>query len=205
VFPAVRQAVGAPPQCVGCKSVERHRLIRELYIILGGYVKSWKVFQFSPDRSVEARMFATYESSLFNDTGGVDMQSTAFADGAFNLVISNHVLEHVGDDLKALNESLRIVGDGVVHVCIPSPIYKWQTEDWGFADATKNYHYRIYGADFPIWAQRSIRGALCCSALGRDPVTGRFDFVYFLSRSTDSLRGLAAQFQHRAVPVCRYW
>ena len=111
-------------------------------------------------------MFAHYESSIFNDSGGVDMRSTGFPDGAFNLVISNHVLEHVDDDLKALREGLRIVGNrGIVHVCVPSPIYKWQTDDWGFADPAKNYHFRTYGADFPMWAQRSINGALCCAAI----------------------------------------
>jgi SAM-dependent methyltransferase len=204
-FPSTRAAIGVAPQCVRCKSLERHRAIRELYDLIPSLTKGWRAFQFAPDSSVDPKAFRSFKGSVYGRSGGVDMQNTGFPDGAFDIIISNHVLEHVPDDVKALRESLRIVmPNGVVHVCAPSPIYRWETEDWGFADPNKNYHYRIYGCDFPMQMCKRIGDLLCLGVLGRDPVTRVPDFIYFFSRRADHLKALAARFQRQMVPVCRY-
>src|SRR5271155_4512247 len=115
----VRKEGALPPQCARCKAVERHRIVRNIYSCIRPLLVNWRAFQFAPDRSVEPGWFATYRSSVFDSNDSIDMMDTGFADGAFDLVISNHVLEHVADDVQALRESLRIVGPtGIVHVCV---------------------------------------------------------------------------------------
>lgn len=195
-----------PPQCVECRSVERHRLIRSLYGPLRPLAREWRAFQFAPDRSVDPGWFLRYDSSIYEQENSVDMMNTGFADGSYDIVISNHVLEHVSDDFMAMRETLRIVGEnGVVHICIPSPIYRWETRDWGFADPAQNFHYRDYGADFPNRILRGVPGGHCIAAIGADPVVGATDIVYFLSRSAETLRGIGHQFQRNAIPICRFW
>ncbi|MTK63126.1 MAG: class I SAM-dependent methyltransferase [Methanobacterium sp.] len=195
-----------PPQCSRCRSVERHRLIRELYMPLRPLVKDWRAFQFAPDRSVEPNWFQSFRSSIFEDASRVDMMEIPFGDGAYDIVISNHVLEHVSDDIRALRETLRVVGaTGIVHVCVPSPIYRWETEDWGFPDPRNELHYRHYGADFPMRMRGAIPNSLCVSVTGVDPVTGSTDNVYFFSYSAATLQLVARQFQHFAIPVARFW
>ena len=90
-----RGQAARPPQCARCKTVERHRIVRSIYSCLRPVLLSWRAFQFAPDGSVEPTWFAGFQSSVFDSANSVDMMDTGFANGAFDLVISNHVLEHV--------------------------------------------------------------------------------------------------------------
>jgi len=199
-----RGQAARPPQCVRCKTVERHRIVRSIYSCLRPVLRKWRAFQFAPDRSVEPSWFATFESSVFHSTNSVDMMDTGFADGAFDLIISNHVLEHVADDVRALRETLRVVGPaGIVHVCVPTPIYHWETQDWGHPDPNLDFHYRLYGADFPLQMCERIADLHCIAAAGNDPVTATSDIVYFFSYLPSSLQLVGQQLQHFGVPVFR--
>lgn len=199
-----RMANGLPPMCAKCKTVERHRIVRKLYLPLVPLVKDWHVLQFAPDRSVDPSWFAEYVGSSYGGANSFDMMKTGLPDGRFELIVSNHVLEHVRDDLAAFKEMFRVVGPfGVVHVTVPTPTYRWATEDWGFADAKVNEHYRDYGADFPQRVIKSIPGVACAAVAGFDPVTLSADIVYFFSKSEERLAKMGAIWGRHALPITR--
>lgn len=121
---------GRLPLCSNCKSVERHRIIRKIYMPLIAHLKEWRALQFAPDRSVDREWFKEYVGSSYGKHNSMDMMDTGLESGRFEIVIANHVLEHVADDIKAVVELLRIVGPlGVVHMNVPAPAFRWQTLD----------------------------------------------------------------------------
>ncbi|WP_113408522.1 class I SAM-dependent methyltransferase [Rhizobium sp. CNPSo 4062] len=195
---------GINPLCNSCKSAERHRIAFALYSAVHPLFKSWRALQFAPDRCVMTDWFAEYVGSSYQGVNHLDMTDIALPDGAFDIVISNHVLEHVDDDMKAIREMLRVVGPkGIVSMMIPTPIMRWQTTDWGFADPKINYHYRDYGADFPQIVVDTISDVRAVVAIGRDPVTGIFDLVYLFSKSDERLEQLAQIWRRTPVPLVR--
>ena len=139
---------GNGPLCKSCGSVGRHRIVFEIYERIKNITLQSRALQFAPDVSVKKENFKSYTGSTFNGENSMDMTNTKLADDSFDIILSNHVLEHVEDDQSALEESLRLVGStGFVHICVPSPAYWPYTNDWGFADKTKAYHFRHYGGD----------------------------------------------------------
>ncbi len=159
-----------------------------MYLPLRPLLADWRVLHFAPDRSLDRAWFKEYVPSSYGYDNSLDMMNTGLPDGSFDMVVSTHVLEHVPDDFEALRETLRVVGDnGVVHVCIPSPTFRWTTVDWGFADPKVNEHYRDYGADFAARVAGKISGIHAVSVAGFDPVTSSADVVYFFSRSPQTL------------------
>lgn len=201
----VRAENTPPPQCASCQTVERHRIVRGIYQHLKPILTGRRAFQFAPDRSVEPEWFASFESSVYGGKNSIDMRHTGFSDGAFDLVISNHVLEHIADDVGALLETLRVVGPrGVVHVCVPSPMRQWITQDWGYPNPEVHAHYRLYGADFPLDMCRKIPHLHSIGAIGTDHITMTNDIVYFFSFSPPELASLADRLTYYKVPVVRF-
>lgn len=88
----------------------------------------------------------------------VDIQQTNFPDETFDLVIANHVLEHVDDASRALREIHRILKRGGRAICqtpyaarlsktFEDPILQSE-EDRCFFYSQYN-HVRLFGADIP--------------------------------------------------------
>lgn len=195
---------GIAPMCSGCKGVERHRIVRSMYEPLEPLISQWRALHFAPDHSVDKNWFKEYIGSSYGGPNSLDMMDTKLPDGSFDLVLSNHVLEHVQDDFLALNESLRLVGDtGIVHVCVPTPTHRWTTEDWGFADPNINEHYRDYGADFPQTVLHKYPRIQIACVVGFDKITGVGDIVYFFSKNSDSLAALGQLWTRAAIPIVR--
>ncbi len=191
---------GNGPQCANCKSAERHRIINLLYQKLRPYLADKRALQFAPEGAVRADWFARFDYSVYGGHNSLDMTATGLDSGAYDLIISNHVIEHVSSDFAALRECLRVVGpDGVVHVNAPSPMFRFETVDWGFADPARNEHYRDYGADMGIHLLQAVPRAHCIAVIGIDPVTTIPDVIYFFSENRQSLKALAAPL--REVPV----
>jgi hypothetical protein len=179
---------GALPACTTCKSVERHRIIRTLYDALKPLTVRLRALQFAPDISIQPTQFKSFTGSTYNGENSLDMMKTGLEAGSYDLIISNHVLEHVRDHHAALRESIRVVGaQGLVHLCVPSPMFVAKTRDWGFADPTKTYHYRAYGADAGIVFLDAMPGLHAICVVGRDTVTDTYEMVYWLSLSADML------------------
>lgn len=197
-----RMSFGLPPVCGGCGSSERHRIVRRLFEAIRPIAAPWRVLQFAPDMSVDATWFASYQFSIYGGANSLDMMNTGLEAGSFDLVLSNHVLEHVPDDFSALREMLRLVGpSGLVVLTAPTPLFRWESVDWGFADEKKNMHFRDYGADFPSLVVEKIPNARVLVAIGRDEATGLHDHVWFISLDPEPLRALAHSWQRMGIPL----
>lgn len=132
-----------------------------------------------------------------------DLQAMPFEDASFDLVIANHVLEHVADDRAALAEIrrvLRIGGRAVLQTpycaglegtwedrAIVSPAARLQA--YGQAD-----HVRLYGAD--IFARIEAAG-LTSEVASHADILGRFDSAHYGVNAAEPL----FLFQRRARPV----
>jgi ubiquinone/menaquinone biosynthesis C-methylase UbiE len=88
----------------------------------------------------------------------LDIQNMPFPDNEFDVVICNHVLEHVENDNKALKEIFRVIKPGgfaIMHVPMNLTMDKTY-EDPLITDPKEREkhfrqkdHYRLYGRDFP--------------------------------------------------------
>ena len=160
-------AVGHPARwaarCLSCGSRERHRL-QHLWVTEGGGDKlaGKRILHFAPEKVVMRRMAGNplYETADLMQTGvthTLDITAIPFPDGTYDVVMANHVLEHIPDDRKAMSELFRILkpgGFGILSVPInPSrtttyenPAIVGKSERWAHFSA--HDHLRYYGTDF---------------------------------------------------------
>ncbi len=151
--------------CPRCFSLERHRL---LWLFLksktGFFTDPLKVLHIAPEQCFYSRFrkmrnleytTADLESPLADVK--LDVQQMPFGADSFDVVICNHVLEHVQDDRKAMREILRILKPGGFAILqVPMDIAMEKTyEDPGIVtpqDREKHFrqkdHYRLYGSDY---------------------------------------------------------
>jgi len=87
----------------------------------------------------------------------LDVQSIPFPDSSFDVVICNHVLEHVDDDRKAMQELLRVMkpgGFGIFQVPLDSSIEETLEDKNINTPELREKHYkqrdhlRLYGRDY---------------------------------------------------------
>lgn len=106
--------------CPNCFSLERHRLmwlyIRDKSGLLAG---KGKVLHIAPEKCFISKL----ENNLGDNYITADLDSPLakvkmnieqiqFPDGEFDAIFCNHVLEHVGDDRKAIGELYRVMKPG---------------------------------------------------------------------------------------------
>jgi SAM-dependent methyltransferase len=152
--------------CPRCLSLERHRL---MWLFLkektGFFSTDLRVLHIAPEQCFYSRfrklknidyITADMESPLADVK--LDIQEMPFKNNEFDVVICNHVLEHVKDDKRAMSEILRVLKKGgfaLMHV----PIDYSMKETYENREITspeereKHFrqkdHYRLYGLDFP--------------------------------------------------------
>ena len=182
--PGGRLFRGRLPVCVSCGSLERHRVFRSILapLIANGATSEMTALQFSRDPSIDASWFSSLTHSIYGHENSLDIQNLDLEDGAFDIVICNHVIEHVADDTAAFREVNRITTDsGFAFVSVPNPAERQQTSDWGEPDWTQHGHYRVYGSDIVERLPEMIPNAWITMVKGTDPVTGREDLGFIVS------------------------
>lgn len=155
-------------RCPICNSLERHRF---LYFFIKNKFdlnKNIKLLHFAPEES----FFNIFENlnNIEYYTGDIvkspcvkeiiDIQNIPYDDDYFNLIICNHVLEHVPDDEKAMKELHRVIKpvnekSGVI-IMVPLDLNSYETlekEEYNTPELRKKYygqedHLRMYGRDF---------------------------------------------------------
>jgi predicted SAM-dependent methyltransferase len=151
--------------CPSCGSMDRERLLylylKELPILKNEDVK---LLHMAPESSVRKFLsgiakveYITADNNRADVEHYVDITEIDEPDNAFDMIICNHVLEHVYDDRKAMTELNRVLQpDGLAILQVPiSKILETTYEDSSIKEPTKRLrqfgqedHVRIYGQDY---------------------------------------------------------
>ncbi|MHA7832600.1 MAG: class I SAM-dependent methyltransferase [Flagellimonas sp.] len=146
-------------------SLERHRL---LWLYLKNktdfFTKSLKLLHFAPEQAFYNR-FKKLDNLEYTTTDlnspladvTADICNLPFQDNSFDVILCNHVLEHIPNDTKAMQELYRIMkvgGWGIFQ--IPQDLKREETfEDNSITDRKERArifgqydHVRIYGRDY---------------------------------------------------------
>lgn len=152
--------------CPGCLALERHRLMW-LYLKneTAFFSSNFSVLHIAPEQCFLKRFrklknltyhTADLESPLADYK--CDVQDLPFENATYDVVICNHVLEHVPDDKKAMSEILRVLKpDGFAILQVPADFSRDDTfEDNTITDKAERTrifgqydHLRVYGKDYP--------------------------------------------------------
>jgi SAM-dependent methyltransferase len=150
-------------------SLERHRLLwlylqNETNIFKSELVSVLKVLHFAPEQAFY-KLFRNQKNidytttDLFSPLADVkaDICNLPFKDNTYDIILCNHVLEHIPDDTKAMQELYRVLKPGGMAILqIPQDLSRKTT----FSDDTivdqkerskifgQYDHVRIYGLDY---------------------------------------------------------
>ncbi|RRJ91629.1 SAM-dependent methyltransferase [Paenimyroides tangerinum] len=146
-------------------SLERHRL---LWLYLQNetdfFTKELKVLHFAPEQAFYKR-FKKQKNLQYTTTDlespladvKADICNLPFEDNSFDFILCNHVLEHIPDDKKAMQELYRILKPGGIGIFqIPQDLNREFTfEDNSIVDKAERArifgqydHVRVYGRDY---------------------------------------------------------
>ena len=167
--------------CPSCLSLERHRLI---WLFMkektNFFTQKLKVLHVAPEPCFMKRFEAQHgEGYITADIESplakvkMDIHHIPFGENEFDVVLCNHVLEHVQDDIKAMNEINRVLKPGgwsILQVPFFSPVPEITFEDktiTGQREREKAFgqddHVRKFGKDY---TQRIERSGLMAEANG---------------------------------------
>ncbi|MFZ0490324.1 MAG: class I SAM-dependent methyltransferase [Salegentibacter sp.] len=146
-------------------SLERHRLLW-LYLKneTGFFTKKLKVLHFAPEQAFYKRFrnltnldYTTTDLNSPLADVKADICDLPFEDNSFDFILCNHVLEHIPDDTKAMQELFRILRPGGTAILqIPQELDRAKTfEDNSITDPKEREaifgqydHVRVYGRDY---------------------------------------------------------
>lgn len=208
--PNGRISNGKMPMCAGCGSLERHRAIYKCYeLILNKHpiiLKGSSAIQFAKDVSIKPEWFNTWDYSEYGGHNSLNIMDLSLSDKSVDWFVLNHILEHVSNDKIAITELARALSEtGVMQITVPTPLFGFETVDWGYPDPQKILHYREYGADFIPYA-----GAICHElglhglvALPADPVSFVSEAVIFISKDITRCREIFNSLRSGNIPSIR--
>lgn len=159
--------------CPSCLSLERHRLIW-LYLKerTNFFSQKLSVLHIAPEPCFVKRFEKIHGDNYI--TGDIesplakvkmDIHRIPFEENKFDVVLCNHVLEHVQDDIKAMKEIKRVLRPGgwaILQVPFFSPVPDDTFEDNSITDPREREkifgqddHVRKFGKDYPQRIERS--------------------------------------------------
>lgn len=159
--------------CPNCLSLERHRLI---WYYLTNHTSFFKeklhILHIAPEACFidrfekihgEQYITADIESPLAKVK--MDIHQIPFEENTFDVVLCNHVLEHVENDIKAVTEIIRVLKPGgfaILQVPFFPPLPEETIEDTTITDKREREklfgqddHVRKYGLDYPKRLERA--------------------------------------------------
>lgn len=159
--------------CPNCLSLERHRLI---YLYLKEKSNFFKtqldVLHIAPEHCFMRRfekqhgdkyITADIESPLAKVK--MDIHQIPFPENHFDVVLCNHVLEHVNNDIQAMSEIGRVLRPGgwaILQVPFFAPIPEVTFEDSSITDSREREkifgqddHVRLFGKDYSKRIEKS--------------------------------------------------
>lgn len=150
--------------CPWCLSLERHRILwkyledrTDIYSD-----KSIKVLHFAPEWHFQERFkkaknidYLSCDLDMPTAMDTQDITALTYADASFDMIMCNHVLEHIPDDAKAMSELYRVLKPGGWAILqTPMSSDEKTFEDDSITDPKErekifgqNDHVRIYGMD----------------------------------------------------------
>ena len=161
-FPAGVVTKRAYARCVFCGSLERHRLIA-LMLKRFPFNENAKVLCIAPEEPLTQCLKSLFSAQITTldllrndvDVKG-DVCALPFDSNSFDVVIANHVLEHVADDSKAMRELQRILklgGKAILQTPVHWDLEKTEEDPTASpAECLRRFgqddHVRLYGRDF---------------------------------------------------------
>lgn len=158
---------GNPPrrnaQCPRCGAKERHRLMALWMRALSEPLFAGKrVLHVAPDPGErvlvrDAKEYTTADLDRTDVDLKLDLTATGLEDGAYDVILCSHVLEHIPDDAAAMREIYRILmPGGVAILMVPYIAGLAETyEDPAITDLYGRHqhfgqkdHVRLYGRDY---------------------------------------------------------
>lgn len=152
--------------CPACLSLERHRLIW-LYLEKQSdfMTKPRKLLHVAPEQCFYNR-FKQYKHIEYITVDlespiadyHFDLHEIPFEENSFDMILCNHVLEHVADDRKVISEFQRVLRPGGFAILqVPLESHRESTfEDPSITDPRQREkffgqkdHVRVYGRDYP--------------------------------------------------------
>ncbi len=146
-------------------SLERHRLLW-LYLKneTGLFTEKIKLLHFAPEQAFYKR-FKKMENLEYTTTDlnspladvKADICNLPFEDNSFDFLLCNHVLEHIPDDTKAMQELYRVLSPGGTAILqIPQDLSRAVTFEDNSITSKKERakifgqydHVRVYGRDY---------------------------------------------------------
>jgi hypothetical protein len=176
--------------CPNCLSLERHRLIWLYLQEKTDFFKTRKnILHIAPEDCFIKRFekfhgdgYITADIESPWAKVKMDVHQIPFEDNRFDVVLCNHVLEHVADDIQAMREIKRVLkpdGFAILQVPFFNPIGNTTFEDATITDKREREkifgqddHVRKYGNDYP---QRIAQSGL-------QPVEEKFAFTFSLTQ-----------------------
>jgi len=149
--------------CPWCLSLERHRL---MWIYLQEqtniYTDQVKVLHFAPEHQLQEHLskqpnidYTSADLDMPTAMVKMDITNITFESNTFDVILCNHVLEHIPDDAKAMSELFKVLKPGGWAI-LQTPMSKEAKtiEDVTLTDPKEmerrfgqNDHVRIYGLD----------------------------------------------------------
>lgn len=148
--------------CPRCDSRSRHR---GLFFVYKKHIKNnkAKILHFAPE-AILSTLFKEKKKSYFTTDLNMlnvnypneDIQNLSFSDNSYDLILCNHVIEHVKNDEKALEEVSRILTkNGIAIITIPG---NWKRKNTIAQNPYyDNGHYRHYGLNVETLMKKKFK------------------------------------------------